>query len=495
MKEKQRVLLFFVILIIGFVVLFARLFWLQIVRGAYFDQLAEENSVKIEKIPAPRGVIRDRNGEILVRNRPEGREYLYHQQLAHVTGYIGEANSHQVESGRREYGDLVGKTGVEMVYDEQLRGKDGGILVETNSQGEVIREIGREEPRPGADLELNIDWGLQQQVYQSLEGKTGAVVVSSPKGEILALASYPSFDPNTFTLKQKEQQQKIQTVLQNPEMPLFNRVIGGLYPPGSTFKIVSSIAGLEEGEIDASTEVEDTGVLGVGRWSFGNWYYRQYGKTEGMVDLVKALQRSNDIYFYKVGQWVGINKLADWSNKFGYGTKTGVDLPGEESGLVPDPEWKQQVKSEDWYLGDSFITAIGQGNLLATPLQVNSMTAVVANDGELCTPRVKHGEQECREIDINKNNLNLVKQGMEAACQEGGTAYPFFDFQPQVGCKTGTAESSGEDSLPHAWFTVYGPVDNPELVATVLLENAGEGSEQAAPIAKKILEYWFEKNN
>ncbi len=492
MKESIKTRYFYILLFIGFGILFSRLFWLQIVKGAYYEKLAEDNSIKVKDIPAPRGIIRDKNDEILVRNRPEGREYIYKETLAHVSGYIGEASQEEVETGKWESGDIIGKMGVEKEYDNILRGEKGEILVETDAEGKVLRELSRIEPQSGDDLSLNIDLKLQEKVYQELKEKKGAIIVSTPRGKILALASYPSFDPNVFTLKKENKEEQLENIFENKDQPLFNRSISGMYPPASTFKIVSGIAGLEEGKIDGSTVVEDQGVLRVGKWTFGNWYYRQYGKTEGDVDLVKALQRSNDIYFYKVGEWVGIENMAEWAKNFGYGQYTGIDLPGEEKGLIPTPEWKKEVKGESWYLGDSFITAIGQGDLLATPVQVNKMTMLVANDGYLCKQRLAENQkEECKPIGVNFEHLQLIKQGMKAACAEGGTGWPFFDFDPWVGCKTGTAETGGEETEPHAWFTAYAPYDNPEIVVTVLLENAGEGSSEAGPVAKEILNYWL----
>jgi len=366
------------------------------------------------------------------------------------------------------------------------------------------------------------------------------VVISNPEnGEILALVSSPSYDSNVFSnqkpdtrsqipdasnQKSENVEDAIKKILNSEDQPMFNRAISGLYPPGSTFKVVSALGALQEGKITVETEVEDKGVLKVGGLEFGNWYFKQYGKTDGMVDIVKAIRRSNDIFFYKVGQWLGIEKLSFWARKFGFGRLSGVDLPGEEAGLVPDKKWKKEYKDEDWYLGDNFITAIGQGDLLATPLQVNMMTAVVANGGKLCRPNIVQGpgskvQGECENLEIKKEYMELVKEGMVGACDTGGTAWPFFKFKVKneelqvddenilgpeasdsadirripVACKTGTAESPGKDSKPHAWFTLFVPVKDPQLVLTVLLEKGGEGSSDAAPIAKEILKWWYER--
>jgi penicillin-binding protein 2 len=493
---QVKVFPFIVSLSIFFLLLWSRLFQLQLIQGAENRQLSQENRIKLTKIPANRGVIYDRQGEILVRNRPEGREYIYGQVLAHVLGYIGESSELELED--YQLGDLVGKMGIEKYYDRLLRGQDGGVIVETDAQGEIVRELKEIESQPGKSLDLSLDLGLQKKIYQLLEeeGVAGAIIASQPAtGEILALVSYPSFDPNIFTLKDKEN--KLNQVLNNASQPMFNRAIAGLYPPGSTFKIVTALAGLEEGKIDAETLVEDTGEIKIERYgqkyTYANWYYTQYGRKEGMVDIIKAIQRSNDIYFYKAGEWLGISSLADWAKYLGAGAVLGIDLPGEASGLVPTPEWKKFNKTESWYLGDTYITAIGQGNLLLTPLQVHQLSSVVAAEGQFCQPHLIKEGNFCQKLEIKKENLALVKEGMKRACEEKGTAPILADFKPQVACKTGSAEFGDPQDRTHAWFTVFAPVDNPEIVMTVLLEKAGEGSKVAAPLAKEILEYWFKK--
>jgi len=472
----------YLLLILVFLVLVVRLFWLQIIKGADYDLIAQENRIKIEKVLAPRGVIYDRNGEVLVSNTPEGREYLSAKALSHVLGFLGEATEEEVKSGAYQLGDLVGKEGVEKIYDEILRGRDGGIIQEVAADGEVLRERGQVEAVVGENIKLEIDLGLQKAAFKALEGRKGALVASTPDGRVLSLVSSPSFDPH-----------KVEEALVDKDQPLFNRAITGLYPPASTFKIITAIAGLEEEKIDEHTLIEDTGEIKVGKWRFGNWYYDKYGKKEGIIGLVFSIKRSNDIFFYRVGERLGINKLADWAKFFGIDQLSGIDLPGESSGRMPDPDWKRQYKDEDWFLGDTYITAIGQGDILMTPLGVNLMTAVVANQGKLCQPRVKADEKaNCEDLKIQEKNLNLIKEGMKEACAEGGTGWPFFDFSPPVACKTGTAEIS-DDKMPHAWFTLFAPAENPEIVLTVLLEEAGEGSYEAAPVAKEVLEYWFQK--
>ncbi len=449
--------------------------------------------------------------------------------MAHVLGYIGEISETELKEQNPQNnriraigqsvmepiyqaGDQIGKMGIEQKYDLTLRGQDGAILEEYDSQGNKVRQLGERKPAAGDSLKLTLDVALQKQAFASLKGKKGAVIASDPQtGEILALVSSPSFDPNFFTIHQDKSEEIAQIINSKDEM-MFNRAIGGLYPPGSTFKLVTATAGLEEKKISQETEIEDKGELKVGKWTFGNWYFRQYGRSEGWLDLIKAIKRSNDIFFYKVGEWLGIEKLSTWAKTFGLGQTTGIDLPGEAAGLVPDKQWKKDHKNEDWYLGDDYITAIGQGDLLVTPLQVNRMTSVVANGGKLCPPKLALSSspkiESCKDLGIKPEYLALLKEGMRGVCSTGGTGYPFFAFgtggpattsanfkRIEVACKTGTAESTGEKSLPHAWFTVFAPVENPQIVLTVLLEKGGEGSSVAGPIAKEILQWWFEEKN
>lgn len=480
---------FIFLILVVFLGLWLRLGWLQLVEGKKNLALASGNRIKTITIPAERGLIYDNNGQPLVSNAKEGRDYLYPQILSHILGFVGEVSSEELETSDYQLKDMVGKMGLEKQYDQLLRGKKGGIIVETDAEGEVVRKLKKVEPQTGVDLHLTLDLDLQKKTAAILKEKgiPGAIVVSQPQtGAILSLVSYPFFDANNF-----------RDFLDQPGQPMFNRAVAGLYPPGSTFKIVTAIAGLEEGVIDGQTLVEDTGVLEIERYgqkySYANWYFTQYGGKEGMVDLVKAIKRSNDIYFYKAGEWLGPGMLEQWARYFGLGQTLEIDLPGEAAGLVPNPEWKKLQKTEAWYLGDTYITAIGQGNLLTTPLQVNQLAAIVASGGQFCQPHLAQKDKDdfCHQLEIKKEHLDLVKEGMKQACEEKGTTSAFVDFEPPVACKTGTAEIGDPQDRTHAWFTVFAPVENPEIVVTVLLEKAGEGSKEAAPVAKKILDYYF----
>ena len=518
-----------------------RLMQLQIVEGSYHRQRSEENRILSRRLAAPRGIVFDRNGIALVRNVPDykkevrndlgevefvqisreealslsgkesgervffdvGREYLLGEEMAHLLGYVAEISGDELTDcgwGECYLGQLVGKMGVEKYYGLVIQGQSGSELLEVDARGELLRMVGKKESVAGMDLTLAADAKLQQKLVELLEGRKGAVVATDPKtGEVLALVSSPGFNPNVFREQLTTNNEKeIERLLTSEDKPFFNRALGGGFPPGSVFKVVTSIAGLETGVVDADFEVEDTGEIRIDEYRYGNWYFDQYGKTEGLVNMVKGIKRSNDIYFYKVGEKVGPTQLAEWARYFGLGQKTEIDLPGEIEGLVPDPEWKEKFKGERWFLGNTYHFAIGQGDLVTTPLQINQMTGVVANGGRWCRPtvvkvdenQVPSGKVNCHELGIKQTNLDTVIEGMKEACSEKGTAFPFFNFSPQVACKTGTAQH-GNDKTPHAWFTVFAPIDNPEIVMTVMLEEAGEGSAEAAPVAKKALEYWF----
>lgn len=537
---KPRLLPFYLFLIFSFLLLFGRIFQLTVVQGERHRQLSEGQRVRLKKLPAPRGIIFDRNGKPLVRNVPVykrcsqatshcslitreeaielgvqgkdaeleigvGRQYLYSEAMAHLLGYLGEVSPDEIsvpsenfsdfcDSGKHsgyKLGDLVGRTGIEQQYDCLLRGKDGGELLEVDTHGVTVRKIGQREPVIGHDLTLSIDSDLQKVAFQALAGRRGAVVASHPQtGEILVLVSSPSFNPQDPSL-----------VLTDPEEPLFNRAISGAYPPGSTYKIVTAAAGLEEGKINSQTEIEDPGEIVIGQYRYANWYFTQYGKTEGVIDLVRAIKRSTDTFFYKVGEFVGATKLVEWGKAFGLGRVLGIDIPGEISGFLPDPT------KGDWFLGNTYHLAIGQGNLGLTPLQVNTMTSTIASGGKLCQPKLLQSPTtdsqalNCQDLKLRPETIKLISEGMQEACSPGGTAFPLFDFSPQVACKTGTAEFGDPKGRTHAWLTAFVLPDEAlakagagPIVVTALVEAGGEGSSIAAPIVKKVLEEYFHRD-
>ena len=536
MNDWENQNLFVILLGLTFLVIFGRLFDLQILHGKENRHLAEENRFQRILIPAPRGLIVDRHGEILAQNesiyemfdsegekkilsrdealqiQAEGRDislridlkrkYLLGETISHVIGYLGEVSDRQLKEGKLELkgyslGSLIGRAGIELQYENFLKGKDGSELVEVDTSGKAIRRMVRILPKPGKTLTLAVDKKLQEIAAEQMGGKKGAVIATNPEnGEVLLFYSAPSYDNNLFS-DNINQNGITRLISDEKNFPLLNRVISGLYQPGSTFKIVTSTAGLEEKKITSDTLINDPGVITINDFKYANWYFTGYGKTEGDINLVRAIIRSTDTFFYKLGEMVGIEKLNYWTDKFNLNKTFGIDLPGELSSFVATPEWKQRNRGESWFLGNTYHLAIGQGDMALTPLAVNLMTAVVANGGKICTPRIlRIGVEntpylaDCREIGIKKENLDLIKKGMIGACSTGGTGYPFFDFKPQVACKTGTAET-GDGKTTHAWFTVFAPADKPEIVLTVLVEKGGEGSSVAAPIAKEILKEYF----
>lgn len=529
-----RALFFTNILFVSLFILLWRLFDLTLIQGHRLRGLAEGNRTREIISHAPRGKILDRTGKVLADSVPTirmngnyrendyDRRYTNGTSTFHVIGYTGEISKEELLDPYfqlRGYlpGDRLGRTGAEAVFEERLRGKNGKDLVEITSSGDITRTLGHVPEIPGEDIELSVDRGLVLAVQSAFpEGEKGAVIVSRPTtGEVLAIYSSPALDMNIFTESLSEEQ--YDALANHPDRPMFNRGIGGVYPPGSTFKIITALAALEEGAISHKTLIEDVGILKIGPYSFPNWYFIQYGKTDGLVDVIKALKRSNDIFFYKTGEAIGITKLSAWARRLGLGTALGIELPGEAIGLMPDPAWKatqfdseldKEVRNDQWYLGDTYHVSIGQGYLLTTPLQVNAWTNVIANGGKLCKPTIVKNSQTCKNLEIKKETMTLITEGMKQACEPGGTGWPLFEFGIQkldqldqldklvkipIACKTGTAEFGDPQDRTHAWFTAFAPIVEPEISVTVLVEGAGEGSDKAAPIAKKILEEWFSR--
>lgn len=537
------------VLLVGFLILIGRLVELQIVKGAYYKNLAEGNRIRRVPISAPRGKILARGGEVLVGNSevkkqvifdpnsgfekvnaPSGdnpgetitewvRDYKLGSGFAHASGYIGEVNEDEVgkvnpkcaDKGPRSLGSFTGRGGLEEMYECDLLGVDGEELVEVDSAGRKVRTLGAKNPIPGSDIKTTINFGLQKKVSEAFNdeeglpaGKQGAVIVTDANQEVLAFYSSPSYNPNLFT--KSSNTQKINETLQDKNLPFFNRVIGGSFHPGSVFKPVVAVAALQEGKIDGNYVFNDPGVITIdsiyGTFSYSNWYFTQYGGKEGEIGIKRAIARSTDTFFYNLGELVGIESLDNWANKFGLGRKTGIDLPGEISGLVPSPQWKEEVKGERWFLGNTYHMAIGQGDIALTPVGVNAAISAIASGGKLCTPHmVGTGELknfQCENLGLSKESVDLVKAGMVGACSPGGTGFTFFDFKIKtnvdIACKTGTAETE-EEGKTHAWFSAFAPVDNPEIITTVLVEKGGEGAYIAGPIAREIFDYWFTNKN
>lgn len=454
----------------------SKIVYLQLIEGGQHQLSSYTNHVELIREEAPRGKIIDRNGKEIVKD----------PATVQVVGYLAQVTAEEVgcsEGICYGTGMMIGRAGVEKVREITLKGKDGGRLIEVDAAGREVRELGNNKSEAGSDVQLSIDDRLQHIAYEALGGKKGSVVAIDIQGKVLALVSSPSYDPSD-----------ISKYLQDTEQLYFlNRAIAGAYPPGSIYKLVTGLAGLSEKAITKESVFEDTGEIRVGSYRYGNWYFDKYGRTEGVVNLVKALTRSNDIYFYKVGEELGVDKLVEWSRRMGLGEKTGIELTGERSGLVPDRLYKERVTGEKWFLGNTYHMSIGQGDLLVTPIQGARMT-LAAISGRLCKISVfKGGNVDCSDLGLATDDIATVKEGMKGACATGGTAYPFFNYVPWVICKTGTAQHSGQLSdsdMAHAWITVAYPGENPAMILTVMLEAAGEGSAEAGPVAKDILDKW-----
>jgi len=543
-------------------ILAARLASVQLIKGSYYKGIADGNGLINRPIDPPRGVITDRNNKVLVRNAPYVqlksdkslisyhefsqkqissqsadvqpiREYQNPLSTSHLIGYTSLITEDELKDSKKistksktKYGsnDFIGRTGIEEAYEEFLKGKSGKELVEINAQGQFQRSVALVAPIPGYTVQSTIDINLQNYAYSELQkavfsanANSGVVIVQNPKnGQVLALVNFPSYDNNSFTHQESEQ---ITKILTDPKMPLLNRAVAGTYPPGSTFKIVTALAGLESQKIDTSKTYDDTGNISISGITFNNWYFTQYGKSEGVIDIRRAIARSNDTFFYKLSLEMGVEPLIDESYKFNFGTTLGIDIPGEAKGIIPTPAWKLKLTNEPWYPGNTVNMSIGQGDVLTTPIQINTMTNAIANGGTIVPPvtvfEIKDGSgnilctrdsqnkwvgKECESLNKNNpmpksiglkpENLKAIQEGMHLVTKTGGTAYPFFNYQIDTAGKTGTAETF-QDKNPHAWYTGYAPYDNPEISVTVLVENGGEGSKVAAPVAKQIIDYYF----
>ena len=477
-------------------------------------------------------------------NQVPVREYIYGDRLSHALGFMGPIPAALAgdfdEAGYADPNEKVGLNGLEFSFQEDLRGRPGVRYQERNISGEDQRTVGPViDPVPGLNLHLNIDLQLQQFMHETLQAKMDekkapwavSIAMNPQDGAILGMVSLPSYDNNIFAEQIDEDYLKLEA---DERRPLINYAIGGLYPPGSTFKMITASAALAEDVIDGDTTVVDAGPIFLPNKYFPNdasqaqkfvsWNHK-YGISHGAVNVVKALALSNDIFFYYMGggfpdQFVGLGqkRLTKWMELFGYGERTGIDLPGEAVAQVPTDQWKRQLFAEPWTTGDDYNAAIGQGFVLATPLQVLEETAAVANGGTIVVPQVVHhmtdangGVQKdfatkiTRKLPISPAEMELVRQGMWSAVNtDFGTAGAARVPGVTVAGKTGTAEfceyvpakrdcrRDDKDNLPtHAWFTAFAPFENPEIAVVTFIYDGGEGSEAAVPVTQKILEYYF----
>ena len=572
-----------IISVLVIAVLIGRAAYLQIYQGEYYAGLADGNRIRIVPSMAPRGTFYDRNGELLVTNRPgfsvsllpltapisddviarlsdllkvptdeiktkiaghSGfnpiriktdvtpdivsiieeqksqypgvvievtpiRDYILKQEGAHTFGYVSEINDTELEKMKDEgykSGDIIGKFGIEKIYDKELRGENGGQQVEVDVSGKPVQILGRKEPVPGDDLELTIDIKLQQAAEKAVDEQltqigahaAAAVVMNPQTGEILAMVSRPAFDPNLFAhgISSKDWNQ----LNNNPYHPMDNKTITGEYPPGSTFKIVTGTAALTEGVVTPDEQIFDSGH----HWIIpkGN----ADGEALGWLNFRSALAHSDNVYFYEMGNRLGIDRLEKYARMFGLGAKTGIALPYEASGLVANRRYKEKNFDDgEWYLSETFDAAIGQGFNLVTPLQAAMVMGEIAADGKRYKPHVvnriiapdgsvvKDFQPELlSQLDVPEEDIKLVQDGLHDVTKYGTAASSFRGFTVDIAGKTGTAENSqGRD---HGWFVAYGPFDNPNVVVAVIVENGGYGSQSAVPIGRKILEAAFGLN-
>jgi penicillin-binding protein 2 len=483
---------------------------------------------------------------VLVEIDPQ-REYLYGSLVAHLLGYVGpipgESADAYIARGYDPNTDDVGLSGIEYSFEDALRGRDGQKLIEVDVAGREVRTVGKSRPAiPGNNLRLTLDLDLQQKAEEILKqhlnekGKTqGIVVALNPQtGEVLALISYPSYDNNVFMggISPKN----LAALQKNPAKPLLDQAISGQFPPGSTFKMVTASAGLEERVISAHSTLYCGGIM----WLPNRFYpedpslaqpfycfINTYGGRHGAISVVPAIGKSCDIFFYQVGggyrksvQGLGEDRLGYYAELFGLGEPTGIDLPGEAGGLVPTAKWKRLSYAESWTTGDTYNMAIGQGFVLATPLQMVNAAAAIANGGFLYRPQVVHDVVDgdgnvvqafapdlIRQLPLSPETIKLVQQGMRAATAPSGTAYGAALPGISVAGKTGTAEffiDRNKDGLPdrdkdgnlptHSWFVTFAPAEKPQIAMVVFIFEGGEGSQVAVPVAHDILEYFFSRD-
>ena len=481
-------------------------------RRYYFQPIAIETGIDYERAMALKVASADLPGVSLEIDT--WRNYLGGDSFSHLLGYVGKINAEEYEDRRDEYllSDNIGKIGMEKSYESLLRGEYGKRLVEVDAFGREKKIVSRTDFVPGRDLVLSLDANLQREIYEILSnhlrgGKVAVVVVSNPQdGEILALVDYPNYNNNLFATGISHDDYN--KLIEDERKPLFMRSIAGEYPSGSTIKMVVASAALQEGIVNRNTSFSSTGGIWIlDQWFFPDWKAGGHGTT----NVIKALAQSVNTYFYYIGggygdfEGLGIDLLNKYMRLFGLGEKLGIDLPGEKDGFVPSIEWKEEVKEEAWYIGDTYHLAIGQGDILVTPLQVNAYTSAIANGGTLYKPRlvreIIHGDGKKEVVMpeiigsnfINNENINIVREGMrQTIVSSSGSARSLSTLPVSVAGKTGTAQWN-RNKENHAWFTAFAPYNNPSFVITVLVEEGGGGSAVAAPIAKDILRYWFSR--
>ena len=593
---QRRTLLLAIITLIAFAVLAARMAWLQVLHHEHFSGLSQDNRVRILPEPPPRGLIYDRNGNILAQNLPAWqidivpeqvanledtlerlgeiieissgdiermqnqrrrqrpfeavpirlhlsqeelarfavrrhefpgvemranlmRHYPYGALTAHVVGYVGAIDRQDLQrlDSRLYRGTShIGKGGLEQHYEQMLHGAPGVRRVEVNAQGRVLDTLESQRPRPGRDIHLTLDIELQRAAMDALGEQAGAAVAIDPRtGEVLALASTPTFDPNL--LVRGLSREEFRSLQNHPRRPMFNRAIRGQYPPGSTVKPFLGVAQIETGAL--RDEITCRGRFYLPNYSraFRDWVEHGHGQ----VDLHKGIVESCDIYFYKLAVELGIEGIHDTMTRFGFGSVTGIDLNGERAGLMPNAQWKREALGEPWFRGETVIAGIGQGYMLSTPLQLAQATATLAREGRRITPHLLSGVQDMagegamapviEELPPVRVSTDDTWRQIAAAMRdvvhgERGTARgQRWGLGYEMAGKTGTSQVFGlaqdeeydEDELPqHLWdhglFIAWAPYENPRIAVAVIIEHGGSGSRSAAPVARRILDAWLE---
>ncbi len=585
------------VLIAVFLVIFFRVFYLQVLNYEQFDFLSERNRIKTERIVASRGFIYDRNMNVLADNeyffslkiitkqlsKDTDREKFverlleivsddsYYQEdkekvdkimadiltdkisepvitvldkidyetavkikleddlsgvlldrnlqrkykndfysLAHILGYTGRMTEEEWNEYKNKgyyFGDYIGKTGLEKKYEAILKGTDSLVQIETDIKQNISKIISKDELVPGNNLVLSIDFDMQKKLYEILKkytdkysGKGAGVIIDPLSGKILSLVSIPDFNNNDFILRNND---ALRQYFTNPDRPLFNRVVSGTYPPGSTFKPVVAVSALNEGIVSSRTTFLSTGGIRVGSWFFPDW--KDGG--HGVVNLYKAIAESVNTYFYYIGggyedfKGLGVERIVKYAKMFGFGKKLGIDLPSEATGFLPSKKWKEEAKGERWYVGDTYHLSIGQGDILVTPLQLAYATAVFANGGILYKPEIvslisnSKGQiiEEVKPEILNSGFIPLKYiQQVRRAYREtvlSGSGISLLSLPVTSAGKTGTAQVGGDRS-PHAWFVGWAPYENPEILMVVLVENGEGGNSSALPVFREFVSWW-----
>ena len=607
-QKVRRIIALVVIIVLALGILFARLVYVQLAQGEFFGRLADLNQLRTIPVTAPRGVLFDRHGIVIARNRPSFvvqivpmqiedptaeiaqlaqllgikaddvwrrllhqngvtyrdfsslasaiplgpiniaddltpaevgtfserserfpgmsvelvpvRDYPHHTLGSHFLGYVGQITEGEFKTRKsRGYGanDIVGKEGLEYTYDQWLRGRSGGRRIKVNSAGEAVAMVGNFAATPGNDLALNIDWRLQRDAETAVAEQIraiakrnghrigGSAIVEDPNsGAILALVSQPNIDPNDFAAGINEK--RYAAYLQDPLHSLFNRAISGAYPTGSTFKMITSSAALAAGLMNADSTRFCGGAFDLNGYVF----YDDRAGGHGSLTLTQGIAQSCDVFFYQLGHELGIDRIDKYAGAYGIGQRTGIDLPGETTGTLPSPKWKERLYKDVWYAGDTVSVSIGQGYLEASPIQMLKVVSAVANGGTLYAPQLvseirdQHGRAIKHfppvnegQVPVSETDLAIVRQGMLGAIESDyGTAHNVYIPGFHYAGKTGTAENVPTVDNPsgrnHAWFVCFAPYDHPKIAVVVFMdESGGFGAVNAAPVAQAIVKSYF----